>query len=44
VTEDAAKVKAILADRAAGKSLRVIAQKHAVGHSTVARLCAGNMA
>ena len=40
VTNDAAKVRAIRAARAAGKSLRTIAQKHGVGHTTVARICA----
>ena len=40
VTNDAAKVRAIQSDRAAGKSLRTIAQEHGVGHTTVARICA----
>ena len=40
VTNDAAKVRAIQSDRAAGKSLRRIAQEHGVGHTTVARICA----
>ena len=40
VTNDAAKVRAIQSARAAGKSLRTIAQKHGVGHTTVARICA----
>ena len=40
VTNDAAKVRAIQSDRAAGKSLREIAQEHGVGHTTVARICA----
>ena len=40
VTNDAAKVRAIQSDRAAGKSLREIAQVHGVGHTTVARICA----
>ena len=40
VTNDAAKVQAIQSDRAAGKSLRTIAQEHGVGHTTVARICA----
>jgi hypothetical protein len=34
------KVRAIQSDRAAGKSLRTIAQEHGVGHTTVARICA----
>jgi DNA invertase Pin-like site-specific DNA recombinase len=42
VSDDAAKVRAIRADRAAGKSLRVIAREHGVGHNTVARLTAGD--
>ena len=41
VTNDTAKVQAIRTDHAAGKSLREIAQKHGVGHSTVARLTTG---
>jgi DNA invertase Pin-like site-specific DNA recombinase len=40
VTNDAAKVRAIQSDRAAGKSLRTIAQEHGIGHTTVARICA----
>ena len=40
VTNDAAKVRAIQSDRAAGKSLRTIAKEHGVGHTTVARICA----
>ena len=40
VGDDAAKVRAIQSARAAGKSLRTIARKHGVGHSTVARICA----
>jgi len=38
VTNDAAKVRAIQSDRAAGKSLRTIAQEHGVGHTTVQRV------
>ena len=40
VTNDAAKVRAVQAGRAAGKSLRTIAQEHGIGHTTVARICA----
>ena len=40
VTADAAKVRAIRSDHAAGKSLRTIAQERGVSHTTVARICA----
>ena len=44
VANDAAKVRAIRSDHKAGKSLREIAKLHGVGHSTVARLTAKDVA
>jgi len=38
VADDAAKVRAMRADRAAGKSIRAIAREHGVGIGTVARI------
>ena len=38
VADDAAKVRAIRADRAAGKSIRTIAREHGVGIGTVSRI------
>ena len=40
VADDAAKLKAIRAARAAGKSIRTIAREHGVGIGTVSRLTA----
>jgi DNA invertase Pin-like site-specific DNA recombinase len=44
VANDTAKVRAIKSDHKAGKSLREIAKAHGVGHSTVARLTAEDVA